>query len=264
MGFHIFLDFFFELFTGLSAPGQHNAGLDHLTAHGIRLRRYAAFQHIGQLHDHIFDLKGADAVAAALDHIINAADIPEIAVLILIGHIAGVVQPAAEGLGGLFGVAVVFLHQAVGMALVHPDADFARGSNGYGMAFGIININIVAGHRLAHGTQLGRHAHGIAHQHGALGLAEALHDGKPGGLLELAEHLGIQRLARRGHMLDAGQVILHDILADHHAQHGGRRAEGGDVVLGKHGQDLFGMEAVKVIDEQRRLAQPLAVQLSPH
>ena len=64
-------------------------------------------------------------------------------------------------------------------------------------------------------------------------------------------------------MVDGSKVVIGKILLDKHTVHGGRRAEGGDVELLEHGQNLLGVKAVKVIDEHRSLAQPLAVKLAP-
>ena len=64
-------------------------------------------------------------------------------------------------------------------------------------------------------------------------------------------------------MLDAAQVVPAQVLLDEHPVHGGRGAEGGDIIFGEHGQDVRRVEPVKVVGEHRALAQPLAVQLAP-
>ena len=64
-------------------------------------------------------------------------------------------------------------------------------------------------------------------------------------------------------MVDGREVVVLQVHLDEHAQHRGRRAEGRDVVLFEHGQDVRGVELVEVVDEYRALAQPLAVELAP-
>ena len=53
------------------------------------------------------------------------------------------------------------------------------------------------------------------------------------------------------------------ILLDHHAVHGGGRAERRDIVFGEHGQNLMGVEPLEIVDKDRALAEPLAVELAP-
>ena len=64
-------------------------------------------------------------------------------------------------------------------------------------------------------------------------------------------------------MLDGAEVEAGKILLDQHPVHRGRRTERRDVVFGEHRQDLLGVEPIKVVDEHRTLAQPLAIQLAP-
>ena len=64
-------------------------------------------------------------------------------------------------------------------------------------------------------------------------------------------------------MMDGRKVILAQILLNEHPVHGGRCTEGGDVIFGKHGQDLLSVKPVKIIDKDRTLAEPLTVELAP-
>ena len=64
-------------------------------------------------------------------------------------------------------------------------------------------------------------------------------------------------------MLDGAEVEAGQVLLDEHPVHCGRRTERRDVVFGEHRQDLLGVEPVKVVDEHRAFAQPLAIQLAP-
>ena len=64
-------------------------------------------------------------------------------------------------------------------------------------------------------------------------------------------------------MVDGGKVILAQVAPDQQAKHGGRRTEGGDIVLCEHGKDFLFVKAVKVVDKYGTLAQPLTVELAP-
>ena len=225
--------------------GEHDGGLDHLAADLVRRGGDAAFQHVGQLHDDGFDLEGPDAVAGGLDHVVGAADIPEVAVLIPPGHVAGVVHAVVpHRVGGLL-VAVVAGEQAAGDLLVGADADLAGLAGLDLVAVGIQQVHVEQRAGLAHGAHLGGGAGEVAQHQRGLRLAEGLHDGQAGVLLEDVEHLGVQRFARGAGVVYAGQIVLRDILADQEAIHGGRRAEGGDVVLLEHRQYVVGVERSK-------------------
>ena len=63
---YVALDFFLEFLAAFLALHQHDAGLDHLAADGVRRGADAALQHVGQLHDDAFDLERPDAVAGGL------------------------------------------------------------------------------------------------------------------------------------------------------------------------------------------------------
>ena len=56
---------------------------------------------------------------------------------------------------------------------------------------------------------------------------------------------------------------LAQILFDQHTVHGGRCTEGGDIVLCKHGQNLFCVKPIQVINQDSTFTQPLTVELAP-
>ena len=116
---------------------------------------------------------------------------------------------------------------------------------------------------LAHRTELVLLAEQVTDDERRLGLAEALHDAETGIFLKYFINLRVERLACGRRMYDRGQVVFADVLLDQHAVHGRRRAKCRDVVLREHRKDVLSMEAVEVVHEDRRLAQPLAVELAP-
>ena len=164
---------------------------------------------------------------------------------------------------GAFFVAVVAVEEAAGDRFVGADADLAVFPGGYGIAFAVHEDNIVKGTGFAHGTDADFSAAEVADDEGGFGLAEAFHDLKTRSVFELAEYFGVQRFAGSGHMLNGGEIVFGKIFLDQHSEHGGRRAEGGDVVFGEHGQDVGGVEAVEIIGENGAFGQPLAVELAP-
>ena len=168
-----------------------------------------------------------------------------------------------DGLRALL-VLIVAEEQAAGQLIAaRLDADLAVDAVGDGVAVRVDQVDAVAGDGLAHGAGLHEIAGQVADAERHLGLAVALGDLQAGSFAELIEDLGVERLAGRRRVLDGRKIVLRQILLDEHAVHRGRRAERGDVILGEHGQDLRGVEAVKVVGEDRAFAQPLAVELAP-
>ena len=167
------------------------------------------------------------------------------------------------GFRGLFPVQVVFAEEAAGRFLVRMDHDFADFAVGNGIAVRVHDIHIVLGAGFTHGADFRHGAVQVADGQRGFRLAEAFHDGQARSLFELAEDFRIQGFAGGGHMVDGGQVIVLQVHLDEHPQHGRRGAEGGDVVLPEHRQDVRRVKLVKVVYENRALTQPLPVQLAP-
>ena len=86
-------------------------------------------QHAGHAHEEFLDLARVDVLAAADDHVLDAAGDAHVAVLVHGAQVAGM-QPAvrADGAGRLFGHIVVALHDVVAAA-----ADFALRAAGHGL-----------------------------------------------------------------------------------------------------------------------------------
>ena len=75
--------------------------------------------------------------------------------------------------------------------------------------------------------------------------------------------LGVQRLARRGEVVHARQVVGAHVLLQHEAVHRRRRAERGQLVVLDLLQQLRGHELVHVVGEDGGAGDPLAVDLAP-
>ena len=164
---------------------------------------------------------------------------------------------------GLLFVLVIAHKQAAGRALLCVDHHLAGLAHGSGRAVGQKDVHVIQGAGNAHGAGLGHGAHRVVDGQGGLRLAEALHQGQARGPLPLLEHLRVQGLPGGGGILNGGQVVFAQILLDEEPVHGGRGAEGGDVILGKHRQNVVGVELVEVVGEDGRLVHPLAVVLAP-
>ena len=161
-------------------------------------------------------------------------------------------------------VALVGISKTAGQPLGNIDTDLAGLAGIHIVAVTVQQMDLIQGHRLTHRANLVAVTGKICNDDRALGLAEAFLNGNSCMLLELDVHLRIQRLTCGRGILHAGQVKPAQILLDQHPVHGRRCAEGGNIVFFEHGQDLLRIEAVKVIDKDRCLAQPLAIKLAPH
>ena len=160
-------------------------------------------------------------------------------------------------------VPVVAHKQAAGGLPVRAHHDFSGFAHRGAGTVGQDDVHVVQGAGHAHGAGLGHAAHRVVNGEGGFGLAEALHQGKARGPLPLLINFGVQRLACGGGVFNRGEVVFRQILFDEETIHGGRRAESGDVVFCKHGQDVVSVELVKIVGKDGGLVHPLAVIFSP-
>ncbi len=85
-----------QLVRGLVAVLQRDERLDDLHRHRVRLADDAGFGHGGVLDQRALDLERADEVAGRVDHVVGAADEPEVAVLVFARAVAGDVPAVVE------------------------------------------------------------------------------------------------------------------------------------------------------------------------
>ena len=177
-------------------------------------------RHQGALH-----LKRTDTVAGALDHIVDSAFEPIVAVFIAPRHIAGMIDAVVPGLTGQLLVTVVFLEEADGLTVTDAHHNltlltiFATGT------VGTQQVDVILGVGHTHTAGLRLHPGEGAEGHGGLRLSKAFHHLDTGLLVELIEHSGVQGLTGCGAILQRREVVVRQILADHKTVDGGRRTE---------------------------------------
>ena len=244
--------------------GEDDGGLHDLASYLVGHAGDGTLYDGGMGHQRAFHLERADAVARALDDVVRTAYEPQVAVFVFPGHVARVVDAVVPGFTGALGVAVVFLEQAEGLALVGADDDLSLLAGFDGTAFGVDEIHVVLRVGQAHATGFRLHPGHGGYGQGGFGLAEAFHQTDARELLEGVEHGGVQRLARDGAVLEVRQVVLGEVFVDEEAEDGGRRAERSDVVVLYLLQDVGRGELLVVVDEDVGAGYPLAVELAPY
>ena len=216
------------------------------------------------LHEGALHLEGPDAVARALDDVVVAAHEEAVAVGVAPRHVVQVVVLPAHGLARAVLVAVVPHEQARRISLLEPrHADGALLAVGHFVAVVVQQLDVQKRRGLAHGARARVDPGKRRQQHRAFGLAEALADPLARQTLPSQRDLGVQRLARRGEVVHARQVVGAHVLLQHETVHGGRRAERGQLVVLDLLQQLRGHELVHVVGEDGGAGDPLAVDLAP-
>ena len=164
---------------------------------------------------------------------------------------------------GLFIVPVVPKIQSARHYFLCPDADLTGGTRRTVISVFVQDMHIVRCDRLTHRTQTDRGTDKVSDNQRSLGLTETFHQTDTGSTHELIENFRIQCLTGDGGILQRSQIIMGKIFLDQETVHRRRCAECGHMILGEHRQDLIGMELVEIECESRRLAEPLAVELTP-
>ena len=90
------LDVFLESARGRLSRPQHDECLDDVASRFIGARHNRGIGHRGMLDEAILDFGWTDAVAGCLEHVVGAALVPEVAVVVCQGEIAGAAPIAGE------------------------------------------------------------------------------------------------------------------------------------------------------------------------
>ena len=200
------------------------------------------------LDQQAFQLKGADAVVGALEHVIGTAHVEQVAVGVPAHHVAGtVIRSAQRGLG-LVRVARVADHQA------HRALGGAQRQAQLALVT-LLTVRADQCHaeprqRAAHASGLDRLSWRVAHLGAGFGLPEAVAQGQVPGPLNHLNHLWVKRFARAH---DASQLapVLGQRLLDQHAPDRRRSTQAGDAQLDHQFQGAARVEALTV-DHHRR------------
>ena len=211
----------------------------------------------------LLHLEGPHPVSGALDHVVRPAHEPEVSVLIPPGGVPGMVVIIMPGVPGLVRIGMVIGEKADGLSLVRPDHNLALFAHLADLVVLVHQDDIESRCGLAHGAGFGLHPGIVGNADHGLGLAESFHEPQAGGLEEALVDGGVERLSGRDRILETGEVVPGHVALDHEPEDGGRRAEGGDPVLAHLVHHLSGIEAIVIVDEDRRSGQPLAVDLAP-
>src|SRR5258706_1653980 len=92
-----------DQFTAAGKSGlQHDEGFDDRAARRVGLADHRRVRHRGMLHQAALDLSRPDAVAGALDHVVGASLVPEVADLVHAALVAGQAPVADELLARRF------------------------------------------------------------------------------------------------------------------------------------------------------------------
>ena len=122
----VILNLLFKLLARLIALGENDRRLYDLAADRVRRSRNGTFEDCGVRYQNALDLERTYAVAAGLDNVVVAPDIPIIAVLVALGGIAGVVVAVMPNLVGELLALVVAAEKSGGLAVFALDYDLAQ------------------------------------------------------------------------------------------------------------------------------------------
>src|SRR3954469_20903107 len=244
---HVVLDVLDQLVTRGVALGQHDERLDHVSAPFVGRRDSGRLLHGRVLEAGGLDLERADPVAGGDDHVVGAALVPDVAVLVEARRVLGVEPVAAERLSRRLLVAPV--PERIVRVRAGAQADLAPLAGRYGMLVLVEDLHVPARHRPPHRALSHPHERVVGDQRIALGQPVVVEHGQAVLLAEPADRLGVQGLARRAHRPEALRMTRPPLLDRHHRPH--RRRRGEDVrhlVARQEVQLLVRIEAARTLE----------------
>ena len=201
------------------------------------------------------DLEGADPVAGGDDHVVGAARVPDVAVLVLGRGVLGVEPLAAEGL--LAGLLVAPVAERVVRVGAGAQADLAALAPLDGVLVLVEELDVPAGHRPPHRALADLHEREVGAERVGLGQPVVVEDGDPVLLAEPADRLRVERLAGGADDAESLRVPLAGVGDRHHRPHRGRRREDvGDLVAGEEVELLGRVEAALALVDALDRAEP--------
>src|SRR5690606_31859071 len=183
----------------------HDHHLDRLARAFVRYPDGGDLEHAGHGGDHVLDLVRVYVEARDQDHVLLAVDDVEEALLVHLGHVAGV-QPASriDDLGGLLGAVPVAGHD-----LRAADTQLADLADRQSAAFLVLDTGVGGGDGQADRAVVVGQVHGVdAGGRRSLGQAVGLDQGDAGDLLPALGHRPLHRHAAAQGQVQAGEVHL--------------------------------------------------------
>ena len=192
---HVRLDLLDQLVGALVALGEHDERLDHAAAAlvGRGDRRRLLDRRV--LEAGRLDLERPDPVAGRDDHVVGAALVPDVAVLVEARRVLGVEPVAAERLPRR--LLVVPVAERIVRVRARAQADLAPLALRHRLLVLVEDLHVPARHRLAHRALAHVHERVVGAQRIGLGEAVVVEHGEAVLLAEPADRLGVQRLAGR-------------------------------------------------------------------
>src|SRR5580700_1423914 len=296
VGFDRLLDLVLDVGRGLDPGLERDVHLDRPAADVVDDRDRRRLGDLADGQRRGLELLGSEPVPGHVDHVVDAAEDPEIAVGRLEGAVSGEVRPVVPVLGLRVPVVLGVVRRDEPLRLAPDrledarprvaDADVARlaAALGHLVAVFVENDGVDAERRGAAAARLHLVDAGErrAEEAAGLGLPPGVGDGRlasAAGLVEPAPHLGLDWLADRRHGLEV-VVVLGGLVRSHLAQHpdrGGRGVEdvhpkllgdaprpaGVRVVRGAFVHDARGAEGERPVDDVGVPGDPADVRHAP-
>src|SRR5690606_35167672 len=215
LGAHLLHQFLAQVLALLLAGHEGHVGIDALALDVVRKADHRGLGDLGVQHQRAFDFRGPDAVAADVDHVVDAAGDPVVAVGVAPAAVAAEVH---AGVGLEVGVDEALVVAVDGAHLAGPGVEHHQGAFGLALedlAVGVDDRRLHAEERLGRRTRLGRDRAGDRRDHDAAGLG--LPPGVDDRTLAVADHvvvpapgLGVDRLADAAQQAQRGARGLLD------------------------------------------------------
>ena len=226
----------------LFARPRHHIGLEHLAAGGMFDAHGHGFGHLGVFVQDFVHLAGIDVVPAHDDQILLAVHDIVVAVLVVVGDVAGMQPAVAQGGGGLLGAVPVALHD---LRPAHQHLAFLTRAQ---HATAVVDVHdahfrMREGH--ADGAFLLRAVQGIGRDAGrGFGEAETFGDAGVRQADPAAHGFGGEGRGAGDADLDTGEVVFFDVLLLHERHVDRRRThEEGGPEAGDGAQEVGGRVA---------------------
>ena len=209
----------------IEAVPEHDERLDDLAALGVGRADDRALGHRRMLEQRALDLERPDPVRRREDHVVRAADEPEVALLVGHAAVACHVPAVPEDRLGLVARLPIPGEQRRRAA---EQGDVALHARAADLRMIVDHRDVVPGSREPHRAGSHLHSWRVGDEERVLGLAVPVVHGDPERILEALDHLRVERLARGHGVTEPGEVrrgqavelCEHPVLGRRLAEHG--------------------------------------------